>query len=172
MTTDVATRVSELVEPLLEAHGAQLYDVVLGGATLQVLVGGEVDLEALAVITREISAALDDDDPMPDRYTLEVSTPGLERTLRTPSHYAGAVGERVKIKTTPNTEGDRRVDGVLIAADDEGFVVDLGTGQRRLSYGDVERARTVFEWGPPPKPVSPSKARPERPTAKKGRGSQ
>ena len=157
MTTDVATRVSELVEPLLEARGAALYDVVLGGATLQVLVAGKLDLDALADITRDISAVLDEHDPMPDRYTLEVSTPGLERTLRVPSHYAGAVGERVKVKTSPSTEGDRRVDGVLTAADDEGFVVDTGTEQRRLSYGDVERARTVFEWGPPPKPVSPSK---------------
>lgn len=157
MTTDVAARVSELVEPLLEARGAELYDVVLGGATLQVLVAGQVDVEVLADLTRDISAALDEDDPMPDRYTLEVSTPGLERTLRTPSHFTGAIGERVKVKTQPNTEGDRRVDGVLTAADDEGFVVDTGTEQRRLSYGDVERARTVFEWGPPPKPVSPSK---------------
>ncbi len=157
MTTDVATRVSPLVEPLLEAHGADLYDVVHGGATLQVLVGGKIDLDELAVITREISAALDEADPMPDRYTLEVSTPGLERTLRTPVHFAGAVGERVKVRTHPSTEGDRRTDGVLTAADDEGFVVDTGTEQRRLSYADVERARTVFEWGPQGKPVSPSK---------------
>ena len=157
MTTDVTTRVSELVEPLLEARGAELYDVVLGGATLQVLVGGGVDLETLADLTRAISAALDEADPMPDRYTLEVSTPGLERTLRIPAHYTGAVGERVKVKTRPGIEGDRRFDGVLTAADDEGFVVDTGTEQRRLSYGDIERARTVFEWGPPPKPVSPSK---------------
>ena len=157
MTTDVATRVSELVEPLLEAHGAELYDVVHGGATLQVLVGGNIDLDDLAELTREISVVLDDADPMPDRYTLEVSSPGLERTLRTPAHYAGAIDERVKVKTRPGIEGDRRIDGVLTAADDEGFVVDTGTEQRRLSYGDVERARTVFEWGPPPKPVSPSK---------------
>jgi len=156
MTTDVASRVSDLVEPLLEAHGAELYDVVLGGATLQVLVGGGVDLDVLATITREISAALDDADPMPDRYTLEVSTPGLERTLRTERHFAGAIGEKVKIKTTQRHE-ERRVDGVLTAADDEGFVVDTGTEQRRLSYADVERARTVFEWGTASKPVSPSK---------------
>ena len=157
MTTDVAARVSELVEPLLEARGAELYDVVLGGATLQILVAGGVDLDRLAEITRDISSALDQADPMPDRYTLEVSTPGLERALRTPQHFAGAIGERVKIKTNPNIGGDRRVEGALTAADDEGFVVDTGTEQRRMSYGDVERARTVFEWGPQPKPVSPSK---------------
>ena len=149
MTTDVATRVSELVEPLIKAHGADLYDVVHGGATLQVLVGGDVDLEELAVLTREISAVLDDADPMPDRYTLEVSTPGLERTLRTPKHYTGAVGERVKVKTKQGEQ--RRLEGVVTAADDDGFVVDTGTEQRRLSYSDVERARTVFVWETTPK---------------------
>jgi ribosome maturation factor RimP len=159
MTTDVATRVSELVEPLIAAHGAELYDVVLGGATLQVLVGGGVDLDALADLTREISKALDEHDPMPDRYTLEVSTPGLERTLRTPHHFTGAIGERVKVKIKPGPSGrgsgeqgeTRRLDGVVTGADDQGFVVDTGTEQRRLSYDDVERARTVFEWGPTPK---------------------
>ena len=149
MTTDVATRVSELVEPLIKAHGADLYDVVHGGATLQVLVGGDVDLEDLAVLTREISVVLDDADPMPDRYTLEVSTPGLERTLRTPKHYTGAIGERVKVKTKQGEQ--RRLEGVITAADDDGFVVDTGTEQRRLSYVDVERARTVFVWETTPK---------------------
>ena len=155
-TIDVAERVSQLVEPLLTARGAELYDVVLGGATLQVLVGGGVDLDTLADITRDVSKVLDEDDPMPDRYTLEVSTPGLERTLRTPAHFAGAVGEKVKVKTSPSCEV-RRVDGTLAAADDEGFVVETGAGTQRLSYGDVERARTVFEWGAAAKPVSPSK---------------
>lgn len=155
-TTDVASRVSELVEPLIVARGAELYDVVHGGGTLQVLVGGGVDLEVLADLTRDISAALDEADPMPDHYTLEVSTPGLERILRTPAHFGGAIGEKVKIKTTAQHEV-RRVDGVLTAADDEGFVVDTGTEQRRLSYDDVERVRTVFEWGAAGKPVSPSK---------------
>lgn len=156
MTTDVAARVSELVDPLIRARGAELYDVVLGGATLQILVAGGVDLDTLATLTREISAVLDEADPMPDRYTLEVSTPGLERTLRIPRHFAGAVGERVKVKTVEGHE-PRRADGVLVAADDDGFVVDTGTEQCRLAYSDVDRARTVFEWGTPEKPVSPSK---------------
>ena len=149
MTTDVASRVSELVEPLIQARGADLYDVVHGGAILQVLVGGDVDLDDLAELTREISVVLDDADPMPDRYTLEVSTPGLERTLRTPKHYTGAIGERVKVKTKQGEQ--RRLEGVVTAADDDGFVVDTGTEQRRLSYSDVERARTVFVWETTPK---------------------
>ena len=155
-TNDVADRVAELVEPLLDGAGHELYDVVLAGATLRVLVAGGADLDELARLTREISALLDEVDPIPDRYTLEVSSPGLERTLRTPRHFAGAIGEKVKVKTTSSTDGDRRADGVLVAADDDGFVVDTGTGERRLSYGDIDKARTVFEWGSE-KPVSPSK---------------
>ena len=155
--TDVADRVAVLVEPLLDGAGHELYDVVLAGATLRVLVAGGADLDELARLTREISNLLDEEDPIPDRYTLEVSSPGLERTLRTPRHFAGAIGEKVKVKTTPTTEGDRRADGTLTAADDDGIVVDTGTGERRLSYGDIDKARTVFEWGNAEKPVSPSK---------------
>jgi ribosome maturation factor RimP len=155
--TDVADRVAELVEPLLDGAGHELYDVVLAGATLRVLVAGGADLDELARLTREISALLDEADPIPDRYTLEVSSPGLERTLRTPRHFAGAVGEKIKVKTIPSTEGDRRADGTLVSADDDGIVVDTGTGERRLAYGDIDKARTVFEWGNAPKPVSPSK---------------
>jgi ribosome maturation factor RimP len=166
VTTDAATRVSELVSPLLEAHGKQLYDVVHGGATLQVLVSGTVDLDELARLTHEISTVLDDADPIEERYTLEVSTPGLERTLRVPRHYSSAIGEKVKIKLAPTVESDRRVEGTLVAADADGFVIDTGTTQRRLSYSDVERARTVFEWGSE-KPTSPSKAAPKSKTKKK-----
>ena len=157
MTTDVASRVSELVEPLIKAHGADLYDVVHGGATLQVLVGGDVDLEDLADLTREISAVLDDADPMPDRYYLEVSSPGLERPLRQPRHFQAAVGSKVKIKTKPHVEGERRVDGELLAADDSGCTVATAEGPRTLAYDDIDRARTVFEWGPTPKPGSAKK---------------
>ena len=65
-----------------------------------------------------------------------------------------AVGEQVKIKTKPHVEGERRVEGVLAEADADGAVVD----GRRVAYDDIERARTVFEWGPAPK--SPRAKRP------------
>jgi ribosome maturation factor RimP len=67
------------------------------------------------------------------------------------------VGTKVKIKTTPSTEGDRRVDGVLTDVDDDGFTVLTDTGARRLAYDEVEKARTVFEWGGAPKPGSTRK---------------
>jgi ribosome maturation factor RimP len=152
-TTDTAERVSALVTPLLQARGHELYDVVHGGATLQVFVDGTFDLEEIGALTREISAALDDADPIDGRYTLEVSSPGLERTLRTPRHFASAIGERVKVKTTPDVDGERRVEGTLESADADGIVV----GGRRLGHADIERARTVFVWGTTEKPKTTKK---------------
>ena len=148
-------RIAQIVEPVLEARGHELYDVELTGATVRVLVDGEgVDLATLESLSKDISAVLDDADPMPDRFFLEVSSPGLERPLRRPGHFARAVGSLVRIKTKPEVEGDRRVDGTVTGADATGVTVETATGTRRLAYEDIERARTVFEWGPAPKPGS------------------
>src|SRR5258708_3019703 len=152
-------RIAALVEPVLHDRGAELYDVELTGATVRVLVDreGGVPLDDLEPPSRDISGVLDDADPMPDRYFLEVSSPGLERPLRQPRHFRAAVGTTVKIKTKPHVEGERRVDGELLAADDAGCTVATEGGPRTLAYDEIDRARTVFEWGPAPKPGSARK---------------
>jgi len=136
------------------AHlGLDVVDVERRTATVRVVLDrpGGADLDAIAEATRLLSGVLDSHDPFPGRrYTLEVSTPGVERPLRTPAHYARAVGEVVSVRTLAGAQGERRVTGTLESADDEGFVLrgdDLPGGSRRLSYDEVERARTVFEWG-------------------------
>jgi hypothetical protein len=94
----VVDRVRELVEPLLATDGLELFDVEFGGGRLIVLADrpGGVDLDALTRATHRISAALDHEDPIPGgRYLLEVSSPGLERTLRTPAHFRRYVGSVV-----------------------------------------------------------------------------
>jgi ribosome maturation factor RimP len=152
-------RIAELVEPILLDRGHELYDVELTGATVRVLVDreGGVALDDLEQLAREISGVLDEADPLPDRFYLEVSSPGLERPLRQPKHFRTAVGTKVKVKTLPTVQGDRRVDGLLAAADDESVTVETDAGPRRLAYDDIERARTVFEWGGNPKPGTASK---------------
>lgn len=156
MTT--SERVRALVEPVVARAGCEIYDVEHTGGAVRVLVDreGGVDLEVLAQLTRQVSRLLDEHDPLPGRYVLEVSSPGLERPLRTAAHFVRAVGSEVSVKTLPGIEGERRVRGTLAAADDEGFTVRLAEGEagaeRRLRYDEIERARTVFEWGPAPKP--------------------
>lgn len=141
----VTDRVKDLVLPILSTHEVDLYDVDVQGPLVRVVVdrSGGVDLEVLSAVTRAVSRALDDADPIGYRYTLEVTSPGLERQLRTPEQFARAVGEVVKVKTKADVEGERRVEGVLSAADADGITVDA----RTLGYHDIERARTVFEWG-------------------------
>jgi len=143
-------RVHELVVPILDAAGLDLYDLELAGGTLQVLVDkdGGAGVDELATVSRQISRALDEHDPIEGHYTLEVSTPGLERPLRTPEHFARAVGTSVKVKTKPGVEGERRLAGTVADAGDDTvtFAVSDGTS-RTLRYDDIERARTTFEWG-------------------------
>ena len=149
-----ADRVREVVAPLVEEAGLDLYDLELAGGVLRVLVDrqGGADIDAISRLTRAVSRALDEHDPISGSYTLEVSTPGLERPLRLPAHYIGAIGTTVKVKTRPGVEGDRRVEGTVTAADDAGVTVrDAGGTERTLRYDDIERARTTFEWGPAPK---------------------
>jgi ribosome maturation factor RimP len=94
---------------------------------------------------------LDRLDPVAGRYTLEVSSPGLERHLRTPEHFARAVGETVSVRLRPGAAESRRVRGHLQSADEAGIVLsgpDVPGGRLVVAYDQVERARTVFEWGP------------------------
>lgn len=161
--------VRDLAEPVCAADGVELVDVELGGGVLTVTVDreGGLDLDTISGLTRRISRLLDDDDPVPGRYTLEVSTPGLERKLRTPEHFRRAVGELVTVRTVAGTEAGRRLRGPLVAADDDTITIGPDPGgsggpdapDRTVRHDQVERARTVFEWGPTPTPggkTSPS----------------
>jgi ribosome maturation factor RimP len=164
-------RVRDVVLPLLTERQLDLYDIELAGPVLKVVVdrpageSGGLDLDVLADATRAVSRALDEADPIAGHYTLEVTSPGLERPLRTPRHFVRAVGEAVNVKVTAAAAaetGERRVAGVLATADDEGITVrsDDPPAERRVSYADIERARTVFEWGPAEKPGKRSNRRP------------
>lgn len=142
--------VEALVKPVVETAGLELVEVAFasegGRRVLRVTVDreGGVDLDAIAEVSGQVSRALDLEDFSPGRaYALEVSSPGLERPLRTPLDFRRKVGERVKIKTSePATHV-----GTLAAADDDGVTLTTDSGDLRLAYTDIESARTVFEWG-------------------------
>ncbi|MEE2769233.1 MAG: ribosome maturation factor RimP [Actinomycetota bacterium] len=155
-TMGVADRVDNLVEPLCARVGVEMIDVEFAEGVLRITVdqSGGVDTEALATLTREVSRALDHTDPIPGAFTLEITSPGLERPLKRPAHFENVVGTRIRLKTLPGTEGDRRLEGVLESASDTGVVIraDDGTVQT-LVYEEVQTARTVFVWEREPKSV-------------------
>ena len=158
-------RVRSLVEPALADRGFEVVDVVRQGSVLRVtvdlLVGpdgtvdkaGGIDLDAVTAATRLVNEVLDQHDLMGDTTSLEVSSPGVERPLRTPEHFKRFVGTEVAVKAKAGTQGDRRISGVLEAADEEGVVV----AGRPLAYVDIERAHTVFVWPAPSKGQSAKK---------------
>lgn len=160
----VVTRVREMVAPIVADLGVDLYDLEYAGGqltvTLDTFPGSEsgIALDVLALATRLISRELDHTDPIPGHYTLEVTSPGLERTLRTPAHFQREIGKTVAIRLRNTVSGARRLNGVLIAADDNGATVrlddqaDVTLAERVVPYDQIDRARTVFVWGPAPKP--------------------
>lgn len=156
MDDQVDDELSDLLASAVGPLGLELVDLERRSTSVRVVVDrvGGVDLDAIASATRAVSAVLDVHDPLPgQRYTLEVSSPGVERRLRTPIHFQRAVGEMVSVRTVAGGKGERRVAGRLKSADPDGFVVEgeaLPGGERRLAYDEVERARTVFEWGSTP----------------------
>jgi ribosome maturation factor RimP len=158
----IATQVEEIVRAITDDLGLDLYDFEYGPGQVKVTIDrpGGVDLEAITKVTRMLSRDLDHSDPIPGEYTIEVSSPGLERPLRRPDHFTRIIGWNISVKTKPFVDGDRRVAGVLVAADEDGCTVrldDLST--RRLAYDDIEKARTVFVDAPKPKPGSPEAKR-------------
>lgn len=162
----VVERVRGLVAPIVADLGLDLYDCEFAGGTLRIAIDtppgseGGVDLDTIALATRLVSRELDHTDPVPGRYTLEVTSPGLERSLRLPEHFQREIGKSVTLRLRELVEGRRRLQGELVHADDHGIRVRVDDVDLAITYPQIDRARTVFVWGPAPKPgKAPSKGR-------------
>ncbi len=157
----VADRVYALLASAVETLDAELLDVEWTGGTLRLAIDAEggVTTERLAQVNRLVSPMLDQHDPVPGRYVLEVSSPGVERPLRRADHFRRAIGENVVVKLETWSEV-RRVRGELVAADEETVTVEAvetdgvnlpDSETFTIAYGDIAKARTHFDWGPTPK---------------------
>ena len=156
-TGNLIDRVTALVEPIADDYAVEIVDLDYSGGVLKVVIDQPDGLESgvLVEVTKAISRMIDAEDPIPSRFTLEVTSPGVERPLKTPAHFKRAVGETVAVKTNPDVEGDRRFEGDLVDADDHGITVATDGGDRTVRYGEIRSARTTFDWGPTPKQGGP-----------------
>lgn len=151
----IADRILIIVEPLVQSLGLDLVDVEYNGGMLRITVDqeGGLNLDTVADLSRMVSRELDEQDPITAAYTLEVSSPGLERRLRKPEHFARSVGEDITVKLAPHVEGDRRRAGKLTASDDTSITIVTDDAETLvIAMADITKARTVFDWGPTPKP--------------------
>ncbi len=145
--------VRNLAEAVVSRRSLRLWDVELAGAPgraiVRVLVDadGGINLDTIAEVSEELSRALDLHDLLQGRYTLEVSSPGLERNLKSPEHFRLSLGKKVMVKTkTPLVGESHRVDGLIREAKDDEVAIEAGGGEVLVPYGAIKTARTVFEW--------------------------
>ena len=153
-----------VVEPIARAHGAEVVDMELkpdrGAWVLRIYVekagaaennlstrDAAVDLELCANVSRDLSPALDVADLIAHTYRLEVSSPGVERTLRNEKDFARFAGQKAKLKMREAVDGQRVLVGALDGVSEGKVRVALGNQTREVPLSSVESARLVFEFG-------------------------
>ena len=143
-------RLAGLIEPVITAIGMDLESVRMTVAgrrrLLRVVVDSDhgVSLDDAADVSREVSAVLDATNVLGDvPYTLEVSSPGVDRPLTQPRHWRRARGRLVKVKAT----GEGAVEGRILAADDDGVTLDVTGSERRFGYGELGPGAVQIECG-------------------------
>lgn len=162
--------VRAIVEPIASDLDLDVYDIERRGVTVRVTLDthpgsdGGITLDNLSLATRLISREIDHEDPIASRFTLEVTSPGLERQLRTPAHFQREVGKDITVRFRDPNADPRRVDGQLTAATDTTATLLLDDGtETTFELDGVDKARTVFEFGPAPKPNAPKKNAAKKP---------
>lgn len=193
-------RLIAIVEPVCKASGYELVDLrfVLeqGGWTLRVAVdtpldehrdpdevpSDRVDLLACENLSRELSAVLDVEDPIPQAFSLEVSSPGIDRPLRTAEHFRHFAGSEAKIQLAAPAQlpsGERRnFKGILRGIEDNQVVIECDDTAFRLSLDDIDHAKLVPDWDavmkgksgvgkPMPRPIKPGHRPSQKPKPRK-----
>ena len=155
---DIASGLWQVLEPYLEAESVELDDLNVrgqgNGRIVRVMVDSAESLgvDRIAELSRGVARLLDETDAMSGGYTLEVSSPGLERPLRRLAHFVKAVGREIDVKTRDPIDGAQRHRGILEQADDEALRLIVDGAPRTIPMGTVTKAQTVFRWEKAPKP--------------------
>lgn len=152
MTAPLRDKLIALTEPLLGQMGYELVDLEYAPGRTQAVVRVFIDrpegvgLDDCERASHEISALMDVADPVPLAYTLEVSSPGLDRVLRTPAHFQRFVGERIWLELRAAREGRRRYTGRLEGLNGEGIELNVDGAMVRVLFAEISRARLAPLW--------------------------
>ena len=146
--TELLRRIEEIVAPTVVGMGFELVRVAMskGGGTLQIMIepadGSPMDVEACATLSRALSAVLDVEDPIPGAYTLEVSSPGIDRPLTREKDYVRWSGHLARLETTQPIEGRRRFKGTLLGLENGTVRVKLEDGtEADVPLSQISRAK-------------------------------
>src|SRR5690606_31949353 len=158
--TDKSTDISRLLAPTVEALGLELLGVEYlpapGGATLRLYIdrpgadplaeGQGVGIDDCEAVSREVSAQLDVEDPISGNYTLEVSSPGVDRLLFTPAHFARFIGEQAKVGLKLPQDGRRRFQGRIASVEGDMIGFDVDGQPFAVAAGNIDKARLAPNW--------------------------
>lgn len=163
----VLDRVRPVVEPIVVAHGVELFDIEwLGthhGRILRVTIDrvGELDgdivshgvtVDDCVRVSRDLSTALDVEEVVPEHYSLEVSSPGLDRPLITVQDFSRQVGKLAKVRLlSPSHDGQRVLRGQIVSVSETDVTMNIDGNEHVFGPDAVEHARLVFEIGTGPK---------------------
>jgi ribosome maturation factor RimP len=150
---EIRDRVMALVEPVLVERGLELIDVEHRneehGRVVRLLVDreGGVDLDSLSGLSRELSDLLDVHEVVPGSYTLEVSSPGIDRPLRKPEHFVRVLGKKVRVRARVPLNGQRNFLGRLVTVTAGGVTLVGDDGvESYLEFSNVEKANYEHEY--------------------------
>ena len=192
--SDKARQIANLLSPTVQALGLELlgaeYLPAPGSATLRLYIdvpaaepaSRMVNIEDCEAVSREVSAQLDVEDPITGNYTLEVSSPGIDRPLFTLAQFARHQGESTKVVLRIPQEGRRRLQGAIVRIEGGGIVFLVDNAEMTVAFENVDKARLVPDWvalglapqpkkgaakAPPAKTPGVKKATPAKKAAKK-----
>jgi len=147
MTVTLRERLIALIEPVLVRLGYELVELEYAAGRSQAVVRIFIDkpdgitVEDCERVSREVAALLDVDDPIPTAYTLEVSSPGFDRLLRTPAHFERFVGSRVFVELKVPRAGRRRYTGMLQAVNATGIELEVDKQKVEVPFEEIGKAR-------------------------------
>lgn len=160
MVSSAATKdLWKLIEPLAAAEELEVVEIELRseprvGRVLRVYLdrldqldeNESPDVDELSRVSRQLSDVLDVYDLVPGAYTLEVSSPGVDRPLRKPDHFARYIGKRVRVRTSEMIEGRRKFSGVLRSSTTEGITVLQDDREVYIPFRQIARANYEHDW--------------------------
>ena len=163
--TDKAAQIATLLAPTIESLGLELlgaeYLAAPGSAVLRLYIDVQaserevrmVGIEDCEAVSREVSAQLDVEDPISGNYTLEVSSPGVDRPLFTPAQFARFIGEQAKVGLKLPQDGRRKLQGAIKAVEGDRieFALRQAQGERDetvvVAFDNIDKARLQPDWG-------------------------
>ena len=155
MYRDIPDELKSLIEPVVDDHGLELVDVVVtrgsGPGAIRITIDsvhgdGLVPVDVCAEVSREIESQFDANESVAGSYRLEVSSPGLDRTLAREKDFTAACGEEVKIKTRRSLDGRRRFKGILIEFKSGVARVSVDGREIEIPFDEIEKANKIYKF--------------------------